>query len=134
MHLNGLACELVTLTLRSIGLFAVGTDSSPPKGVTDTKRVVFLPSASLCTLPSISEAKDLVGAVDDGLIASFVPLLLPRSVRFAVIVLKFVFARVRLPSARSSSLSGSSSSGFAVESVCAPSLSSSLSEKKSSPP
>lgn len=35
-----------TVIFRSLGLLAVGKDSSPPKGVTDTKSVVFLPSAS----------------------------------------------------------------------------------------
>jgi len=116
-NLYGLVCKLVVLIFRSVGLLAVGTDSSPPNGVTDTKRVVFLPSASLCILPSINEAKDLAGVVDivDDLDASCESLF--SFVKFAVTVLKFVFARVRSNNARSSSLSGTRSSDFAEEST-----------------
>lgn len=132
LHFDGLTCKLIALIFRSIGRLAVGTDSSPPKGVTETKRVVFLPSASRCILPSIKEAKDFVGVVVDDLVASFASLF-STSVKFAVIVLKFVFTRVRSNNARSSSLSGTKSSGLADRSVCTPSLSSSPSEKSSPP-
>ncbi|KOX80197.1 hypothetical protein WN51_08374 [Melipona quadrifasciata] len=76
-------------TFLSLGLFAVGRDSSPPNGVTETSNVVFLPSESFCILPSIKDAKDFV--VAGGLLVSFTE---TASVRLAVIVLKLM---VRLP-------------------------------------